>query len=345
MTELISNLEIGCFIGNGFFGEVFEGADQIHGKVAVKILKQKSTETEDQWEARRDNMIKEGEHLKKASHRNVVAVHSLLHRSSGNEIHLVMEHCSGGSLQTMYDNGPISPLRVHSLATDIVTGLKSLHSRGMLHRDIKPGNILLNEQGSAKLGDFGLVTDNLILGYGSQAGYSDHIAPEVWHGSGTNVKTDLWALGMTFYRLLHGKHWYEMSPAPRLVVRDGKFVDGLKWLPHVSAKWKRVIRRLLNDTPSLRYQDCSQLLNDLSSLALEADWQCIITSETIIWHRFLKTRKIQVEWKKHSERKYSWDAKSHPVGVGRIKNLGGKGLLMSKSQSEKELISFFAGQT
>lgn len=65
MTDLISNLEIGCFIGSGFFGEVFEGADQIHGKVAVKILKQKSTETEDQWEARRDNMIKEGEHLKK----------------------------------------------------------------------------------------------------------------------------------------------------------------------------------------------------------------------------------------------------------------------------------------
>jgi eukaryotic-like serine/threonine-protein kinase len=75
-----------------------------------------------------------------------------------------MELCQGGCLQSKFDSGPMLLADVRKYATHITMGLAALHARNMLHRDIKPANILLNKQGIAKLGDFGLVTDNIILG-------------------------------------------------------------------------------------------------------------------------------------------------------------------------------------
>ena len=87
---------------------------------------------------------------------------------------------------------------VRKAGTEVLMGLAALHARQMLHRDIKPGNILIDTAGVALIGDFGLVTDDLLLGYGSQAGYGDHIAYEVWQGKGTSAKSDIWALGINF---------------------------------------------------------------------------------------------------------------------------------------------------
>src|SRR5262249_50868481 len=150
---------------------------------------------------------------------------NLLESDNSDAVHLVMEYCRRGSLQEVFERSPMNLAAVRKVATDITFGLQALHTRGMLHRDIKPGNVLLDESGVTKLGDYGLVTDNIILGYGSQAGYADHIAPEVWQGSGTSVRSDIWALGMTLYRLLHGAQWYSSSPTPRAVVPNGGFVD------------------------------------------------------------------------------------------------------------------------
>lgn len=344
MSVLKSNLEIGAEIGHGHFGSVCAGLDQIHGNVAVKIFTQAEQETSDKWLSRKDDLLREGENLKKASHRNVVQVHQLLEADAGNSIHLVMEFCAGGSLQGPYDRGPLSPRAVHRVATDIAVGLGALHARGMLHRDIKPGNILIDERGQAKLGDFGLVTDNLILGYGSQAGYSDHIAPEVWAGEGTSTRTDIWALGMTLYRLLHGRAWYESSPAPRIMVPDGNFASSLRWLPHVSAKWRRIIRQMLNDDPKLRHQSADGVLNDLANLALETDWECYPSHDDIRWSRKSPKRTIVVEWAVHSPRKHSWIAKSMPADgkAGRTITLAGSGAQISRSEAERQLVRFFA---
>jgi serine/threonine protein kinase len=156
------------------------------------------------------------------------------------------------------------------MGTDVLMGLGALHARGMLHRDIKPANILVDSFVVAQISDFGLVTDELILGYGSQAGYSDHIAFEVWKGDLTSVKTDIWAFGMTLFRLLHGKTWYEDAPKPRLIVTLGNFADTLKWLPHIPATWRRVVRTMLRDNPYDRYQSALQAQNALAALALSA---------------------------------------------------------------------------
>lgn len=193
---------MGARISAGHFGEVFLAKDLVHGDVAVKVLERAATESAADWQLRRDGLVKEGQRLKQATHKNVVNVLHVLESETSDAVHLVMEFCSGGSLQAPYEKGPMTLRHVRKVATDVCFGLQALHARGMLHRDIKPGNLLLNSSGITKLGDFGLVTDNIILGYASQAGYADHLAPEIWHGSGTSVVTDVWALGVTLYRLI-----------------------------------------------------------------------------------------------------------------------------------------------
>jgi serine/threonine-protein kinase len=341
MTGLQSRLVIGEKIGNGHFGDVHEGLDPIHGVVAVKILRQRPFESDSDWAVRREGLLNEGERLKKGAHDHVVAVHHLLEARDQDAIHLVMDFCSGGSLQKPYERNPLPTATVHKIATEVALGLGALHAREMLHRDLKPGNILIDARGSVKIGDFGLVTDNLILGYGSQAGYSDHIAPEVWAGGGTSARTDIWALGMTIYRLLHGHLWYSASPSPRFVIQDGGFADNLQWLPHLSGKWRRVIKRALNDDPAYRYQNTDQLLNDLSGLDESRCWECSVEEHSIEWRRELKSRSVQVVWRTISQRKHEWEATSFPLAKGRSLKLGGSSGVCGRGQAEKGLIAFF----
>lgn len=226
--------------------------------------------------------------------------------------------------------------------TEVLLGLQSLHHGEMLHRDIKPGNILLNGHGVAQLSDFGLVTDELILGYGSMAGYSDHIAYEVWHDLLTSAKSDIWALGMTLFRLLHGKEWYEEAPRPQAIVKKGGFASTLKWLPHIPDRWRRLIRKMMNDETSSRYQSADQVLSAFSGLPIEPDWACSVAAARVQWEREAKGRRIMVQWDRHTTRRHEWRSWSEPLGPkGRKMTLGGSNGVIGSAQCVRELRAFF----
>lgn len=167
MADYVSGLKLGEKIGNGHFGDVFKANDTAHGEVAAKVLSRKAHHDEAEWNIYKSNALGEAQHLSKATHRNVVQVHHVVEGDGGNTVVICMEFCPGGSLQAKFEEGPMSLGAVRKAATEVLLGLSTLHSRSMLHRDIKPANILLDGSGVAKLGDFGLVTDDLILGYGS----------------------------------------------------------------------------------------------------------------------------------------------------------------------------------
>lgn len=342
MATVVPALTLGAKLGNGFFGEVFLGQDSVHGQVAVKVLARKNGQSDADWLACKTSFLAEAQNLSKASHRNVVQVHHIQEDPGGNSIRFCMAFCPGGSLQSAFETGPLPFLKIRNAATEVCLGLDALHSRGMIHRDIKPGNILLDGAGIAQLGDFGLVTDNLVLGYAEQAGYCDHLAYEVWLGGGTSIKTDIWALGMTLYRLLHGKLWYEESPAPRFIVRSGKFAESLEWLPHVPKAWRRVIRRMLNDNPTLRYQSSGEVLNALSSLPVP-EWVVTVSSRLVRWEKHSLGRSKVVEWTRHNARQHEWKAWSQPnKSTGRTKTLGASNGIIARRQAIRELEKFFA---
>ncbi len=228
MPPVVPPLQIGRKLGSGFFGDVFLGQDGVHGRVAVKVLSRKPGHSDAEWDEIKSSFLAEAQKLSKAKHRNVVEVFHIEELPGGNTIRFCMAYCPGGSLQSAFEKGPMSLRAVRKAGTEVLLGLAALHSREMLHRDIKPGNVLLDGASVAQLGDFGLVTDDLLLGYGSQVGYSDHIAHEVWNGKGTSAKSDVWAFGMTLFRLLHGKACYDEMPDPQDVVPAGGFVETLK---------------------------------------------------------------------------------------------------------------------
>lgn len=340
--NLVSNLQLGSSLGHGHFGEVFLGQDDVHGVVAVKIIQQDPAESVAEWQLRKQGLLQEGQRLSQATHPNVVRVFQLLESQTSDAVHLVMEFCDGGSIQADFDSGPICLSDVRTIATEAALGLDALHARGMLHRDIKPAN-LLRKNGVTKLGDFGLVTNNIILGYGSAAGYADHLAHEIWHGSGTSIRSDIWALGMTIYRLLHGAEWYSRSPAPRFIVGNGGFSNCLSWLPHIPDRWRRVIRNMLRDDPQSRYQNIGQVMSALATLPVEPDWSCLAGSAKVQWQRSANGRQIQVEWNTASPRRHEWSAWSEPIGAtGRSRSLAGSTSAIGRVQAMEEMRQFFA---
>ncbi len=345
MSSLKSGLKIGKQIGEGHFGKVHLGDDPVHGVVAVKRLVKDPAQPEPEWNARKKGLLQEAQHLKQATHRNVVQVHNLLEDDSRDAILLVMDYCSGGSLQAAFNAGPVALAELRRIATEVTQGLRALHARGMLHRDIKPGNLLINNKGIAQLGDFGLVTDDLILGYGSQAGYWDHIAPEIYSGGGTSVKTDIWALGATIYRLLHGVSWYSESPSPVLLVPNGGFADKLRWLPHIPKRWRRVVRKMLRDDPAQRYQAATEVFAALSELPTRPNWKCTTSGPEVRWERSKGSRRMVVLWQRHSARRHEWRAWSEPLGNGRNRALGGSNGVIGRKAAERELQDFFEAQS
>jgi serine/threonine-protein kinase len=213
----------------------------------------------------------------------------------------------------------------------------------MIHRDIKPANILLDARGNALISDFGLVTDDLVLGYASQAGYTDHIAYEVWMGKGTSVKSDIWAFGATLYRLLHGKLWYDEMPEPRDLIAHGGFADGLKWLPHVPKRWRRVIRQMMEDNTSKRYQTAEQALGAVGSLPVTPVWQATVAPDKVRWEQTKGNRLNVVEWIR-TPRQTEWTAWSEPTAgaKGQKKTLGGSKGIVPASKAISQLEAFLA---
>jgi serine/threonine protein kinase len=299
--------------------------------VAVKVLKKPLKVSAAEWQEMQDNLVQEAQRLAKATHQHVVCVHHVEYAASG-ELQLVMERCTG-SIATRYEQGPIDLATVRDVATAIAMGLECIHAREMLHRDIKPANILLDQQGRAKLGDFGLVTDKIVYGYASVGDkkYAPHLAKEIWEGLGTSRRTDVWALGMTLYRLVHGEEWYDTRAPDFLLIQRGKYAQKLPWLPHVPKQWRNFIRKCLHDDQSHRFQDANGVLSNLANLPVAPNWICTYASAATSWSVTEGDRKIVVDWSTAGKK---WSATSLPLKDGRRRSLGGSG-------SVRDLEEFF----
>jgi serine/threonine protein kinase len=344
LAGYIAEIAIGKHIGNGHFGDVHLATDPVHGQVAVKIIAKKNTDTPEKWAADKAEFLAEAQNLASAAHPNIVPVYHLVQSPDGLSIQYCMKYCAGGSLQVAFDTGPSTLHTVRKVGTEVLLGLGALHARGMIHRDIKPANILLDETGVARIGDFGLVTDKLIFGYADKAGYSDHLAYEVWHQGITSTKTDIWAFGMTLYRLLHGDAWYKESNLPRLEIENGGFCQKLKWLPHIPQRWRRAIRSMMHDDPASRFQSVGQVQAAFSGLPTDPKWVCEINGPQVNWVRQQGSRTFRVEWNRTSQRKQSWRAWSEPTnGTGRNRALGGSGGEVGSVQANNDLTGFFKG--
>jgi serine/threonine protein kinase len=206
-------------IGQGGMGTVWLCRDEtLHREVAVKQVGLLPGESvTDSARA-----FREARSSAALSHRNVVTVFDVVEESGA--IWLVMEHVPGRSLaEIIKEDGPLDPAVVADLGAQVADGLAAAHAAGTMHRDVKPGNVLVREDGVAKISDFGIARsagDPALTQSGFLTGTPSYFSPELARGSDPGPGTDVWALGATLYAAVEGRPPYELRANPVAVLHD-----------------------------------------------------------------------------------------------------------------------------
>ena len=201
--ELISGrYELEELVGSGGMSNVFRAHDRLLERtVALKILHEQFTRDEDYVERFR----REARAVAQLAHPNIVTV--IDRGEQDGRQYIVFEYVDGQNLKELTAGGPLDPREAIGLALQVARALSFAHERGLVHRDVKPQNVLLNDDGQAKVTDFGIARSLDVHGVtqtGTVLGTSDYIAPEQARGQKVDPKTDIYSLGAVLYELLTG---------------------------------------------------------------------------------------------------------------------------------------------
>jgi serine/threonine-protein kinase len=199
-------------IGSGGYGEVWRAADRVLSRpVAVKLLHPRYA-GQGQAMAR---FRAEARHAAALSHENIAQVHDYGEAAGGQPPYLVMELVDGASLDAVLAGGPLDATRTMDIVAQTAAGLQAAHAAGMVHRDIKPGNLLLTPRGTVKITDFGIahtVDSASVTATGELIGTPGYLAPERAVGEGAGTSSDLYSLGIVAYECLTGARPYTGTP-------------------------------------------------------------------------------------------------------------------------------------
>ena len=204
-------------IGRGGMGAVWRARDEVLGRtVAMKrIGLLPGQEYADEARAQREATL-----AARVQHPHVVAVFDLVH--AGDELWLVMEHVVGRSLAAVVsEDGPLEPDAAAGLLAQVADALAASHAAGVVHRDVKPSNILVTPEGQAKLTDFGIArgqADVSLTRTGLLTGSPSYLAPEVVSGRTATPASDMWSLGATLVHAVTGRPPYPQEQGEEAVL-------------------------------------------------------------------------------------------------------------------------------
>ncbi|HSB55741.1 MAG TPA: protein kinase [Gemmatimonadales bacterium] len=212
-TVLDDRYEIGREIGRGGYSIVYLATDRTLGRqVAIKLLVPPPSAAQTAKERLRREVLA----ARDLGHTNIVAIYDFV--DAGERGSIVMEYIDGPDLALkVAEGGPLPAEMAARVGREVALALSAAHRRGILHRDVKPSNILLDPDGRARLTDFGsakLEGMSSVTGTGALVGTLDYLAPEVVAGSRGDARADLYALGMTLYFLVTGR--LPERPSPHL---------------------------------------------------------------------------------------------------------------------------------
>lgn len=201
-------------LGGGGMGLVWRARDIVlHRDVALKEVRPPDPELlrlrPDAAEMLRKRVLREAVSLARISHPNVVTIHHIVSSAEVAHPWLVMELISGGSLQDRLERGPCTPTETARLGRGVLAGLRAAHGAGILHRDVKPGNVLMRADGTPLLTDFGIAAvreATSLTNTGELIGSPDYMAPERLRSHDDDPSSDLWSLAMMLYVAVEGHH-------------------------------------------------------------------------------------------------------------------------------------------
>jgi eukaryotic-like serine/threonine-protein kinase len=199
-------------IGHGAMGTVWRARDlRLDREVAVKEVCLPGPSTPQDRSVLRERSLREARVAARLTHPGVVTVHEVIEAEGGPW--LIMELVPSRSLaQVLAEDGPLSPARAAAMGATLLEALGSAHAAGVVHRDVKPGNILVTPEGRAVLTDFGIATlhgDPRLTQAGMVMGTPGFCAPERIRGEPASPASDLWSLGATLYAAVEGRGPFE----------------------------------------------------------------------------------------------------------------------------------------
>ncbi|WP_026178663.1 serine/threonine-protein kinase [Streptomyces hokutonensis] len=258
-------------LGWGGMGVVWRAVDEVLGReVAVKELRTFTDDYAPQLADLRLRMQREARAAARVRHPGVVAVHDIA-EVDGRPL-IVMELIDGPSLDDVLgERGPIDPREAAGIGAKVMEALAAAHAAGVLHRDVKPGNILLERSGRVVLTDFGIATMDdpgdgsatHLTRSGELIGSLDYLAPERAQGADPGPASDVWALGATLYAAVEGASPFRRTSTYSTLTA---IVDEPLPEPHRAGPLTPVLRQLLDKRPELR-PDADQARRLLEAVA------------------------------------------------------------------------------
>jgi hypothetical protein len=270
-TVLSGRYKLEAKLGSGGMSTVYLAKDgTLDRAVAVKVMHREMSEQPDQLERFRQ----EARAVAKLSHPNVVAVIDA--GEDGGHPYIVFEYVEGETLkQRIARLGALDTQEALAYAIEIARGLTVAHARNMVHRDIKPQNVLIDAEGRAKLTDFGIsrqLEQDGMTATGRVLGTTDYVAPEQAMGHPVDPRSDIYSLGVVLYEMLIGQVPFHADSQVGVAMKhvNEEMPDVQQRRPEVSAATALVVERATDKDPAQRYQQVGEMIDDLST-ALEVE--------------------------------------------------------------------------
>ena len=256
-------------VGNGGMATVYRAKDMILNRnVAVKVLKEEFT-TDEEF-IRRFNV--EAQSAAALTHPNIVSIYDV--GNENNIYYIVMELIQGKTLkQIIIKDGKLPWKWSVNIAIQIAQALEAAHKNNIIHRDIKPHNIIITEEGTAKVTDFGIakaVSNSTITAFGTTIGSVHYFSPEHARGGYTDAKSDIYSLGVVMYEMLTGRVPFDADTPVSIALKhmQEKPVEPRTLNEKIPPAINSIIMKAMEKEPSLRYQSATEMLKDLK-LALK----------------------------------------------------------------------------
>lgn len=266
MNILIPGYDIHGEIGEGAMASVYLATQRsLERKVALKVMAAALAADPTFCE----RFLREGKTLARLSHPHTVTIHDI--GNVGELYYMAMEYLPNGTLKERIAAG-MTPEQGVTLIRQIASALGYAHAQGLVHRDVKPANILFRADGTAVLSDFGIAKSLDDRTQFTQAGFAvgtpSYMSPEQARGQEIDGRADLYALGVVLYEILVGKLPYSGTDA--LSTALAHLTEPLPELPVHHGRYQNVLRKLLAKDPAERFPDAAALLLALDQLPMDS---------------------------------------------------------------------------